>query len=163
MVNYIDKWRFQRNVVIVFFLKFVIVYYWQGWETSRNLQICYLMHAWDEKKVVQHMKEVNKVLLSFMFFFQKVMRFIVTKLLLQNLLYAPTTIIHVCFFFMGIKILDFYTRLFVFVLHTIVTYFSCLTRYFYSTRTLIWIYKKRHHSKWVFIISLKHLFVNLKD
>lgn len=116
---------------------------WQGWETSRNLQICYLMHAWDEKKVVQHMKEANKVLLSFMFFFQKVMRFIVMKLLLQNLLYAPTTIIYVCFFFMGIKILDFYTRLFVFVLHTIVSYFSCLTRCFYSTRTLIWIYKKK--------------------
>jgi hypothetical protein len=61
-----------------------------------------------------HMKEANKVVLSFMFFFfLKVKRFIVTKSLLQNLLYAPTTIIHVCYFIMGIKILDFYTHLFV--------------------------------------------------
>jgi hypothetical protein len=59
------------------------------------------------------MKEANKVVLSFILFFQKVIRFIVTKSLLQNLLYAPTTIIHVWFFIMGIKILDFYTLLFV--------------------------------------------------
>jgi hypothetical protein len=161
MVNYIDKWRFQRNVVIVFFFKFVIVYYWQGWETSRNLQICYLMHAWDEKKVVQHMKEANKVLLSFMFFFSEGHAFHCDEIVIAKS-FICTHYNYTCMF-MGIKILDFYTRLFVFVLHTIVTYFSCLTRYFYSTRTLIWIYKKRHHSKWVFIISLKHLFVNLKD